>query len=270
MEGISFSSAMIGYGLGFFLYTADLFWGRRRFPPYAHIVTGLAAIFHLVALFFWGFRLHICPLISPSEAVSFVGFVVVATYFYLLFRHRISGLGPHATFLAFLSLALSMVLSKTVPSIPGLASRWVVLHVAVILLSYGLLAVAFSTATLYLVQEKLLKAKKLRGIFKKLPPLEELDSIVYRLILISFPLLTLGLLTGAAWAMQEWGTFWAWEPKQTWALATWILYMVYIHSRVVVGWRGRKTIFLVLIAFGVLLFTFLGVNLMKVGSHQFG
>ncbi|MBI2264600.1 MAG: cytochrome c biogenesis protein CcsA [Armatimonadetes bacterium] len=270
MEGISSITAIISYGLGFALYLTELLKGKGRSSLFAHMLTGIAAFFHVFFLIFWGLRVKACPLISPVEAIPFVGLVVIATYFYLLARHRMSGLGPHATFLAFLSLFLSMILPKAAPSVPGLASHWLVFHIAVIFLSYGLLAVAFSTATLYIVQEKLLKAKKLGGVFRKLPPLEELDSVVYRLILLSFPLLTLGLLTGAVWARQEWGSFWTWDPKQTWSLATWVLYTVYLHSRVVMGWRGRKTIFLVLIAFGALVFTFLGVNLMKAGSHQFG
>ena len=100
-----------------------------------------------------------------------------------------------------------------------------------------------------------------------LPPLEELDNLIYRVIWMSFPVLTLGILLGAAWANDAWGRYWGWDPKETWSFVTWLIYLIYLHIRLVVGWRGRKTAYLSLVGFAVVLFTYVGVNYL---SHLHG
>jgi cytochrome c-type biogenesis protein CcsB len=96
-----------------------------------------------------------------------------------------------------------------------------------------------------------------------------LDEINYKSIVIGFPMLTLGIVTGAAWANYAWGTYWSWDPKETWSLITWFLYAALLHGRLTVGWRGRKAAILAIVGFAALVFTFLGVNLVLSGMHSY-
>ena len=111
-----------------------------------------------------------------------------------------------------------------------------------------------------LIQERQLKTKRLGAWFHRLPNLDVLDELNYRCLTIGFPLLTVGIITGAVWAQQAWGTYWSWDPKETWSLITWLLYAGLLHGRLTVGWRGRRAAIWALIGFGSVLFTFLGVN----------
>jgi ABC-type transport system involved in cytochrome c biogenesis permease subunit len=101
----------------------------------------------------------------------------------------------------------------------------------------------------------------------RLPSLDELDHMIYQVIWWAFPFLTLGILFGAQWAFDVWGRYWGWDPKETWALITWLIYFAYLNIRLIVGWRGRKTAYLSLAGFGAVLFTYVGVNYL---SHLHG
>jgi cytochrome c-type biogenesis protein CcsB len=120
---------------------------------------------------------------------------------------------------------------------------------------------------LYLIQENAIKAKKRRFFFKRLPSLELLDITGYACIVVGFTLLTIGLITGFVYAKSIWGRFWSWDPKEVWSGITWIFYAILLHERLTIGWRGRKSAIMAIVGFGVLIFTFLGVNLLLEGHH---
>ncbi len=105
-----------------------------------------------------------------------------------------------------------------------------------------------------------MKSKKPSELSYRLPSLEELDRLIYRIIMLAFPVLTLGIMLGARWAYDAWGRYWGWDAKETWAFITWLVYLIYLHMRLVVGWGGRRTAYLSLAGFGVILFTYVGVN----------
>jgi cytochrome c-type biogenesis protein CcsB len=100
--------------------------------------------------------------------------------------------------------------------------------------------------------------------------MESLDDIIYKTIAIGFLLLTIGIITGAVWANYAWGSYWSWDPKETWSLITWFMYAAFIHARLTRGWHGRKTAILSIIGFAAVLFTFLGVNFLLSGLHSYG
>jgi len=134
------------------------------------------------------------------------------------------------------------------------------LHVPVLLISYAIFAAAFTVGILYLWQERKMKSKHLNELAYQLPSLDELDTLIFKLILVAVPLLTVGILLGGVWAHRAWGRFWGWDPKETWALITWLVYIAYLSVRFGVGWRGRKTAYLSLAGFAFVLFTYVGVN----------
>jgi cytochrome c-type biogenesis protein CcsB len=122
---------------------------------------------------------------------------------------------------------------------------------------------------MYLIQEHHVKSKHLGGLFDRLPSLQILDEINYRLITLGFPLLTLAIITGAVWAESAWGSYWTWDPKEVWSLITWLVYAAVLHLRLTAGWRGRRAAILAIIGFVIVLFTFFGVNFVLKSMHTF-
>jgi cytochrome c-type biogenesis protein CcsB len=122
---------------------------------------------------------------------------------------------------------------------------------------------------MYLIQERHVKSKHLSGLFQRLPSLQALDEINYRLISLGFPLLTLAIITGAIWANTAWGKPLQGDPKEVWSLITWLIYALVLHLRITVGWRGKKTAILSIIGFLIVIFTFFGVTLILKGPHAF-
>ena len=194
-------------------------------------------------------------------AVAFTTGIVVA-YLFFLWRYRVRALA-----LVVLPIAMGMMLyalttdSEVRPLIPALQNNLLLTtHVATAMLAYGAAAVASAAAVLYLVRPKL----KL----KALPSRELLDEIGYRAGVLTFPLLTIMILLGAIWAEIAWGRYWSWDPKETAALVTWLIYGAYLHARVVRDWRGTRAAWLLLLGFVAVLFTYFG-NLCCGGLHAY-
>jgi cytochrome c-type biogenesis protein CcsB len=146
------------------------------------------------------------------------------------------------------------------PLVPALQSSLLSVHVAVAIVAYGTFSISFAAAVLYLIQGE----NGRRG----LPSHEILDEISYKAVVIGFPFLTLTIVLGAVWAEAAWGTYWSWDPKETAALVTWLIYGAYLHARAVRGWRGKRAAWLLLLGFGATLFTYFG-NLFFGGLHSY-
>jgi cytochrome c-type biogenesis protein CcsB len=125
-------------------------------------------------------------------------------------------------------------------------------------LAYAAFAISFIAGLLYLVKGK--------GI---VPPGEKLDEINYRSIIVGFPMLSAGILTGAVWAHYAWGSYWSWDPKETWSLITWIIYALYLHARLVRGWKGKRIAMVSIVGFLSVIFTYFGVNFILSGLHSY-
>ena len=173
--------------------------------------------------------------------------------------------------------------------VPALRSSWLVMHVSVVMLSYAALIIGslLSASVLFVNKNKPLQIRSSStgiGGFKisseyslnelvnpiEFSHSEELDTLSYRSILIGFVLLTLGLISGAVWANEAWGTWWSWDPKETWAFISWLFYAAYLHMRISKGWQGRRPALLATTGFFVVLVCYLGVNFLGIGLHSYG
>ncbi len=173
--------------------------------------------------------------------------------------------------------------------VPALRSSWLVMHVSVVMLSYAALILGslLSASVLFIDKNQSLQIRSSStgtGGFKfvnsytsknitnyiQFSNSEELDTLSYRSILVGFVLLTLGLISGAVWANEAWGTWWSWDPKETWALISWFFYAAYLHMRISKGWQGRKPAILASTGFLVVLVCYLGVNFLGIGLHSYG
>ncbi len=189
--------------------------------------------------------------------------------------------------LAFASFVLPNDLIVNSYIVPALRSSWLVMHVTVVMLSYAALLIGsiFSASLLFIDKDQPLQIRSNsigvggyrspNKVIDKLSPIEFsrselLDTLSYRVIVVGFVLLTLGLISGSVWANEAWGTWWSWDPKETWAFICWLFYAAYLHMRISKGWQGRKPALLASIGFVMVLFCYLGVNYFGVGLHSYG
>jgi cytochrome c-type biogenesis protein CcsB len=210
------------------------------------------------------------PITNLHEALSFFSLALVGAFIAFERRYKVFILGSFVTPLAFILMIVSSLFPTAItPLNPSLMSRWLAVHTVLAFLGYAAFALAFGAGIMYLIQEHFLKSRKLGAMYQKLPSLEILDEINYRCLTFGFPLLTFAIISGAIWAETAWGTYWSWDPKETWSLITWFVYAALLHGRLTTGWRGKRAAILAIIGFCILLFTFLGVNLLMPGLHSY-
>jgi cytochrome c-type biogenesis protein CcsB len=183
-------------------------------------------------------------------------------------RYKSGLIGALSSFFAFILLAYvslsGNINCRIQPLIPALQSNWLISHVVSSFFAYACFGISFGTSILYLS-----KLKLKGGIIDILPEPKFLDEVIYRMISIGFVLLTLGIITGAAWADHAWGRYWGWDPKETWSLITWLIYATFLHARLVRGWRGMRMTLISIAGFLAVMFTYLGVNYVLAGLHSY-
>jgi cytochrome c-type biogenesis protein CcsB len=186
---------------------------------------------------------------------------------------------PSALFTnAFATFSLPKDMQAASPLVPALQSNWLMMHVTVMILSYGALICGSLLAIAYLVITGInIKESNSRNLSKEniLPKKLEkfaytFDNLSYRILGIGFPLLTIGILSGAVWANEAWGSYWSWDPKETWALLTWLVFAIYLHTRLNKGWQGQKPALIASLGFVSVWVCYLGVNLLGEGLHSYG
>jgi cytochrome c-type biogenesis protein CcsB len=171
-----------------------------------------------------------------------------------------------------LAMAAAFFPSGVRPLVPALQnSDLLAIHVAAMILAYGALSVSFAAAVLYLVQacpEPGRRGGK-RNRFARLPTARALDELAFKSVMVGFPLLAAGIALGAYWANSAWGRYWGWDPKETSALVTWLIYGIYLHMRGLRGWSGTRSAVVLVAGFGAVLFTYFAVNLWVSGLHSY-
>jgi cytochrome c-type biogenesis protein CcsB len=193
------------------------------------------------------------PLATLHESLTLFSWLTVAVCAAFVFRYRIPVLGAFVAPLALLLITTASILPAEVVEIsPVLRSWWLPVHVTLAFLGNAFFALACIFGIMYLIQERHLKTHRIGGLYYVLPSVEALDELNYRCLTYGFPLLTLGMITGALWSEYAFGTYWMWKHRQVWSLITWLLYAVLLHGRVTAGWRGRKSAKYSVVAFAVL------------------
>jgi len=233
---------------------------------YYLILAGFAC--HTATIFFGFAKSGYLPVGNLRETLLLAGWAVAGGFLIFQYKFNLKILGIFAA----PTISLIVVLATLVPSEPYQTTKifknfWLISHVMAIFFGEAFFTLAAGLGVLYLIQENAIKTKRHRFFFKRLPSLDLLDSSGYACIVVGFSLLTLGLVTGLVYAKSYWGRFWSWDPKEVWSAITWIFYAVLLHERLTVGWRGRRSAIMAIIGFGVIMFTFLGVNLLLDGHH---
>jgi cytochrome c-type biogenesis protein CcsB len=236
----------------------------RRLARYSMIAAGFAHLAYTVARYFVGGH---TPITNNHEAVSFFALAVTWGYLFYRFKYSVKNFGVFVSPVITLLMLVAALSSQDFNELPpALQSLWLPIHASIAILANGFLALAFSGGIMYLLQEREIKKKRFGFFYSRLPSLEALDNLNRYSLATGFPLLTLGIITGSVWAKQAWGSYWQWDPKETWSLITWFLYAAILHLRFTAGWRRRRAAIMAIIGFMAALFTLWGVNFLLVGG----
>ena len=215
------------------------------------------------------------PLSNLYESVVFFGWSILLVYLLFDLKYRQRAVGAFVLPIAFIFMIWAQLdLNDSIePLVPALQSNWLTYHVVTCFIGYAAFAVAFGVSVMYLIKigkEEQNPGAPIGGILGMFPSTKILDDINYKAVMVGFPMLTLGIVTGAAWANYAWGTYWSWDPKETWSLIVWFIYAAFLHARFTRGWVGRKAAWLSIFGFAATIFCYLGVNLLLSGLHSYG
>ena len=242
------------------------------------------------------------PLSNLYESLLFLTWTLLTIYLYIEEKTKSKLIGailiPVALLInGFANLTLTPEMQKSSPLVPALQSNWLMMHVSMMLLSYATLIMGSLLCILFLVisrskdidfktldnsslplynimldyyEANLLSPSSEISELGKLKLLQSIDNWSYRIIGLGFPFLTIGIISGGVWANEAWGSYWSWDPKETWALITWLVFATYLHARITKGWEGKKTAILGGLGFFVIWICYLGVNFLGKGLHSYG
>ncbi|TAN45926.1 MAG: c-type cytochrome biogenesis protein CcsB [Nitrospirae bacterium] len=270
MGTLLFELALTFYFAAAIISVVELFRGSKEASRLTFYATCAGFAIHTACILFRYFSSGHLPITSMHEASSFFAWCIVFIYFLLEYQYKIGLIGSFILPVVFVLMLSSSVLPRQImPLDPVLQSYWLGIHTLLAFLGNAAFATAFGIGIMYLIQEHYLKSKHLHGLFQRLPSIQVLDEINYKLISIGFPLLTLAIITGIIWANNAWGSYWRWDPKEVWSMITWLIYALILHIRLTAGWRGKKAAILSIIGFVVVMFTFFGVNLLLKSVHIF-
>jgi cytochrome c-type biogenesis protein CcsB len=269
-ESLLFYATFILYLISAFYYFAFLFSKKENLARLGFSFAFVGLFIHTIALLWRTVESGHAPFTNMYESLSFLAWSSILAYILIEFKYKIRKAGPYFMLIviALMALASSPLMPKeATPLMPALQSYWLWLHVSVTLLGEAFFAVAFVTSIMYLVADS---SEKKGGAAKSKVSAEKLDSVSYRCIAVGFPLFTLGgLVFGMVWAFKAWGRYWSWDPKETWSLITWFVFALYLHTRIVMGWKGRRSAYVAIIGFLAALFTYFGVNYLLSGLHSY-
>jgi cytochrome c-type biogenesis protein CcsB len=247
------------------LATANLFCRQqRRFASATTMVLAGGALVQTIYMIWRWVEAGRPPFSNMFESLVLFAWTIVVVFLALEMRRRIPILAAATALLAVLTLAYASTFEARIePLMPALRSNWLTIHVFTCFLGYGGITIAMASSLAYLVVS--------RAGARPRPELgEALEMVTDKTISFGFLFLTVGIISGAVWANSAWGTYWSWDPKETWSLITWFVYAIYLHCRFMRGWRGRRAAWISMVGFASMLFTYFGVNFFLSGLHSYG
>lgn len=261
--------AMFAYFAAYLVYAVHAFFSRKRgVGVAATLLLAAAWLVHtgfLVQRSIFYYHQHqgfVLPATNMFEAISYFCWMIVIAYLIsetFILKSRLFGVFALMLPVAGMAYTARAMSADPRELMPSLKSYWLVFHVTAMFISYAIFALAFTFALMYI-----LRARGIRSLERIDPKynLKFLDDTTHRLVLVGFPILTLGVFLGAVWADSAWGRYWGWDPKEVWALITWFIYLAYLHLRLQWNWVGYRSALFNCIGFVSVLITFQGVNLL--------
>lgn len=269
ISNILLQGAALLYFISMAGYLCYLFHQKDRIQKFAFLLTAVAVALHLTSVVLTGVATRGLPIHNLVQSLSMSALAFGIMFVYVRYRFNLKILGVFAAgVLSVLMLAVMVIPDTPVAPDKVLRGVWFFAHIILVFTGEAALGLACGAGILYLIQEAGIKGKNPGFFFKRLPSLDFLDMVSYTCITTGFALLTFGLVTGFIYAKSVWGQFWSWDFKEVFSVGTWIVYAALLHLRLYSGWRGRKSAVMSIVGFGIIIFTFLGVNLLLGGHHQ--
>jgi cytochrome c-type biogenesis protein CcsB len=262
MLNILFFKLTVGfYLLGTALFLWYLISKKETWSRFSIWFPAVGFISHSLALIIRMTETGHFPVITLHESMAFFSWALVLIFLLVEYRYRIHVLGSLILPLAFLSvLSMAFLPEQIKPLDPHFQNLWLGVHTTLTVLGTAFFTLAFVVGIIYLIQERLLKSKKLNILYHKLPSLDLLDDLNQRSIYFGFPLLTLGIITGVLLNRFAQNVYFVWDPKQIFTVVTWLFYLAMLHGRLTIGWRAKKAAYLAVIGFVGVLSTFVGLS----------
>ena len=277
-EQLALDLTLCLYALGALIFLVYIVTEKAALAKGATLMVGIGFLAHTTDIVIRTITIQRLPFANMYEFIIFFAWGVILAYLVTQRRQSVPLLGTVVVPVAVLLLAAASMLNGAVrPLMPALQSYWLHSHVATAVLAYGAFGVSFGVGVLYLIRDAQPVALGSSGSgstalaqgVSLLPSTATLDKLLYRVVAFGFVFLTLVLITGAVWAEQAWGTWWSWDPKETWALITWLIYAIFLHGRFTRGWQGRRTAWLAILGFAAVIFTLFGVTWLMPGMHSY-
>jgi cytochrome c-type biogenesis protein CcsB len=248
-----------------------------RWVQTALVLSAAGVVAHTVAVVTRGLAVHRAPWGNMYEFVTALTCVAAIFFLFVMIKYRAWTLGVFVMGAVVVALGLAETLIYTAAGqlVPALQSYWLDIHVTAMTLATGIFFVAAVLGVVYLAADRHGKrvaagrAESGNGIMRRLPTVEQIDRLTYRTVMFGFPVWTFGVIAGAIWADQAWGRYWGWDPVETWAFITWVLYAAFLHARATAGWRGRRAHYIQLLGFISLTFNILVVQVFLAGLHSY-
>lgn len=263
-----YKSAMLAYGLASVIYLSTLLFRDRLVQNMATFALSVGLALNLAGMVRRTIQTYELGVPHPPwsnlfEALTFWSFVVGVLYLIIERKYGIRLLGALVVPIVFglTAFAIFYASKEITPLVPALRSYWLYLHVVTAFAGYAGFTVGFAGAVFYLLKDKYPNLA--------LPSKELLDEITYKSIVIVFPVWTASIILGAAWANEAWGGYWSWDPKEVWSLIVWLFFGAYLHARQMLGWKGKRTAWMVVFGFITVLICFFAVNLFFPGMHSY-
>lgn len=277
-ENAAFLISFVSYSIAIILYLAYVVNKHEKIGRLAAFITAWGWGINTFALILRAVNAGRLPLTNGYEFLIAFAWGIVLFYLWFEYRYGLKTVGLFVIpvvwiLLAYVAVKMPLSQRTITPLMPALKSNWLSVHVATAILSYGALAISFGLAVMYLLKERFgnrtIRSVRFANLIDHLPAMKLLDELSYRFITFGFFLLSLVIVSGAIWAEQAWGSYWSWDPKETWSLITWLIYGAYLHARHAYGWQGHRALVLAVIGFAGVMFTFFGVNYLLPGLHSY-
>jgi len=267
LENVLFTVVMVLYLISTVLYFVFFALKNEKMGRFAGFLISGGFLFHTLALIIRGVGAGRLPMTNQYEFATSFAWGICLCFLIFLRKYHFDALGTFVSPVIFLIIGYAAMQSREVRELmPALRSNWLGIHVSTAIISYGAFGVSFAVSLMFLMREKM-KAHEFWD--KHIPELQKLDLISYRAVSLGFLFLTFVIISGAIWAERAWGSYWSWDPKETWSLVTWIIYALYLHLRISKNWRGKSAALFAVIGFLCVLFTYAGVNTLIPGIHSY-
>jgi cytochrome c-type biogenesis protein CcsB len=255
----------------------DLGEGRRA-GNIGMSLTWLGTLLLGLGILFRGLSAGRVPIGNMYEFSLAAGFAVSLTYCLMSISRDLRWLGLFISIpvLLDLGLALTVLYTESAQLVPALNSYWLAIHVSAAVVCIGAFTIGAALSGLYLVaqaaEDRVATGKepgRSSAFAQRIPSADRLDLMSYRIHAFMFPIWTFAVIAGAIWAEAAWGRYWGWDPKETWAFITWVIYAAYLHARATAGWRGKKAAYVALAGYATILFNYFVVNIFVQGLHSY-